>query len=476
MMRIVQTFWSGGKSMLEDGFGWLHPEYHLMSWALSCLSLREHYDEVALYTDSEGKRLLIDTLHLPYSEVNVVYDGLSCPQPHWAYPKLLTYSLQTSPFIHVDSDVYVPRRLGTTIEQAPLVAQNREVGTEYYKGMARQLLQSSLNLPENLLAELHKDVISSYNAGFLGGNDLAFIHHYCQIAFDYIDKNHLNDVDCPHANVNDNILFEQILFAVLTRDEHKVVTTVLDYSMHDRGYTYDGFCNLINYDVQAFFHVLGGHKANEKVCEMLCKTLLRKYPEYYRQIIQLFPSLNQRFTEETDLHRVPDISVQASMAQYQDFLCDLNKKWSLLSTNELYLQEQKAARFPEFLKAKPEEQKDFHIEKNPYMVIYEIPKQWPKKAVELLLTRLSCKHCQKNHYDVVLLPTLLGQGTKELAITDLAYNILNVLDYTDMYGDLLQLLKPGFDKEINEQDGKSEELTMKEITFLLYHGVITIKY
>jgi hypothetical protein len=47
-MRIVQTFWSGGKSLLQDGFGWLHPEYNLMSWALSCLSLREHYDEVAL--------------------------------------------------------------------------------------------------------------------------------------------------------------------------------------------------------------------------------------------------------------------------------------------------------------------------------------------------------------------------------------------------------------------------------------------
>ena len=81
-MRIVQTFWSGGKSLLQDGFGWLHPEYNLMSWALSCLSLREHYDEVALYTDSEGKRILIDELHLPYTEVNVVFDDFPClPQP-----------------------------------------------------------------------------------------------------------------------------------------------------------------------------------------------------------------------------------------------------------------------------------------------------------------------------------------------------------------------------------------------------------
>ena len=65
-MRIVQTFWTAGQDPLKHAFGWLHPEYNLMSWALSCLSLREHYDEVALYTDSEGKRILIDELHLSF--------------------------------------------------------------------------------------------------------------------------------------------------------------------------------------------------------------------------------------------------------------------------------------------------------------------------------------------------------------------------------------------------------------------------
>ena len=64
-MRIVQTFWTAGQDPLKHAFGWLHPEYNLMSWALSYLSLREHYDEVALYTDSEGKRILIDELRFP---------------------------------------------------------------------------------------------------------------------------------------------------------------------------------------------------------------------------------------------------------------------------------------------------------------------------------------------------------------------------------------------------------------------------
>lgn len=42
-----------------------------MSWALSCLSLRENYDDVAFYTDSNGYKVLIKLLKLPYTDVLV---------------------------------------------------------------------------------------------------------------------------------------------------------------------------------------------------------------------------------------------------------------------------------------------------------------------------------------------------------------------------------------------------------------------
>lgn len=61
-MRVVQTFRTAGKDPLKYNFGWRHAEYNLMSWALSCICLRMHYDEVALYTDEEGKHVLIDLL------------------------------------------------------------------------------------------------------------------------------------------------------------------------------------------------------------------------------------------------------------------------------------------------------------------------------------------------------------------------------------------------------------------------------
>ena len=106
-MKIVQTFWHGNNSLLDNSFGWMNPQYHLMSWALSCLSLKDNYQNIVLYTDSHGYEIFAEQLKLPYTDIIIQYDNLTCPEPHWAYPKLLTYSLQKEPFIHVDGTVFI---------------------------------------------------------------------------------------------------------------------------------------------------------------------------------------------------------------------------------------------------------------------------------------------------------------------------------------------------------------------------------
>ena len=61
-MRIVQTLWTAGQSLTANAMGWLNPQMNLMSWALSANSMREHTDDLVLYTDTEGARTLADRL------------------------------------------------------------------------------------------------------------------------------------------------------------------------------------------------------------------------------------------------------------------------------------------------------------------------------------------------------------------------------------------------------------------------------
>ncbi|HPG54936.1 MAG TPA: hypothetical protein PK641_00840 [Candidatus Enterocola sp.] len=104
-MNFVQTLYmSPDNNLFHDSFGWVALEYHLMSWALSCLLLKRSYTNVKLYANAEVAKCLTDYLKLPYDEVHILSDKFKLPHPSlWALPKLWTYSLQEEPFLHVDA-------------------------------------------------------------------------------------------------------------------------------------------------------------------------------------------------------------------------------------------------------------------------------------------------------------------------------------------------------------------------------------
>tara|TARA_B110000908_G_scaffold172725_1_gene242401 strand:- start:7974 stop:8471 length:498 start_codon:yes stop_codon:yes gene_type:complete len=152
-MKIVQTFWSGNsKDIIKDTFGWYAPEYHLMSWALSCLQLRKFYDNVVLYTDEKGYELLINYLKLPYTKVIVNLDELNKDDSDlWALSKIHTYSKQDEPFLHVDGDVFIWEAFNKDIMKANLIAQNKEIGTaHFYESMFDSIEQELIYLPKDI--------------------------------------------------------------------------------------------------------------------------------------------------------------------------------------------------------------------------------------------------------------------------------------------------------------------------------------
>ena len=142
--------------------------------------------------------------------------------------------------------------------------------------------------------------------------------------------------------------------------------------MNDDGYSYAEFCNLYHYNHVPLFHFIGGHKRRPRVCELIAKTLLDRYPEYYRRIVELFPGENKRMQEGTPRLSTPSLSVQACIARYQDFLCDRMAEWRAIGKEDLYQWEKRLAAYPRFLEAKAEEQSKFILGRNPHLSIFSM--------------------------------------------------------------------------------------------------------
>jgi hypothetical protein len=287
-MNIVQSIWSCNKpDFLKENFGWLSPEYNIMSWTLSCLQFRQYYDNVTLYADTNAAKILIDYLHLPYSEVVCKLDELNDYHPQlWALPKIFTYSLQNEPFLHVDGDVFIWKKFEDSLLTGKLIAQNLEMGTDLYEKIMESLESSLTYFPTEILEDRKKNnPIYAYNAGIFGGADIDFFKKYTHKAFEFVDKNLPN---LSNINVYDfNIFFEQYLFYCLVSQKSIDVNVLFEKLIKDDQYI--GFGNFVNVPYKKqYLHLIGGNKRDERTCVQMASRLRQDYPDYYYKIIHLF--------------------------------------------------------------------------------------------------------------------------------------------------------------------------------------------
>lgn len=291
-MKIIQSFWSADRDITKDPAGWISPQHHLMAWALSCLKLREHYDNVELYTDQTGYDWLIGKLQLPYTKVHVVMDELNTYKKElWALAKVKAYSLQDTPFLHVDGDVFIWKPFPPALLEAPLITQNTELATGYYAHKFRPIIAELNYLPEAFDLRTSPTDIGSCNAGIMGGTDHAFYKNYCQLAFDMVDKNDLRKLS-DQTLIDFNIVFEQVLFCHLAAREKKQIHGLLEKEYTDNGYLYDeiGDFTTLPYTT-GYIHLLGQHKRNAMACNLMARFLLAEYPEYFFRIKELFSTI-----------------------------------------------------------------------------------------------------------------------------------------------------------------------------------------
>lgn len=296
-MKIVQSCWTKPFLQLGDMLmdtrlngGWPARRYNYFSWALSCLQLRKFYPEVELVTDDLGKFLLIEKLRLPYTKVSLDLNDLSGYNPAlWALGKIKAYSVQATPFLHVDNDVFIWKAFDDRIGTASLVAQNLETTIQDTVRTLNEVCKRFAHVPSCLSTLDGLPAIHYSNAGVLGGADVAFFNLYTARVFDFIHRNllsidqHVEDLNLAYVNV----IYEQVMFNQLAKLSGNCITYLFPEAT-DIPRNIGFFHEAVNFG--GYMHCSGTFKKNRLIYETLELKLRMDHPEYYQLILDQLDS------------------------------------------------------------------------------------------------------------------------------------------------------------------------------------------
>ncbi|MDY6131668.1 MAG: DUF6734 family protein [Prevotella sp.] len=352
-MKIVQSFWTGGKDAIHSNYGWQSPIDHYLSWIISCNQLRKQYDRVFLVTDQQGYKVLVEKLVLPYTEVNVCLDTLNCYNSNlWALAKIKAYSIQEEPFIHVDGDVFVWEPIDASLEDNDLIVQNREVTSNYYRMMWNTIRPTLKDIPTFMMSFDQNKSNGAYNMGIFGGNDIGFIKEYCRESFCFVDNNfyEANTLE----DINFNIFFEQVLLHEIAEERNKKVATYINEEIGDNQYRNFGNFDEVP-DKQKYLHLLGSYKKQQIVSLKMRAYVLEHYPEYYHRlenVLRLSPTLHE-------MNIMPDL--QGIESCVNEYLSLLNMNESLIQPRFILMRDIVALKSARILRERLETSENFII-------------------------------------------------------------------------------------------------------------------
>jgi len=310
-MKIIQTLWLPSEidSPIKNTCGWLSPEYHWISWALSCLQLRKFYNSVELYTNKRGKTVLIDQLQLPYSTVHEVLDNYEVPPSAWAVAKLITYSLQDEPFLHIDGDVFIWKPFENDLLKSALIVQNEEFNLPFYQEAYETFHKKGFTFPPELIGlsfPLH-----TCNAGVIGGENIHFFKEYTQKALDFA----LQNVQLIETSIASYfcMFFEQLYLSILSDKYNIPKTSVLNELIEDS--SYPGLNNFWEVKQHRWYlHLMNLAKSNRFILSQLATKLRQDYPTHFYKILTQCQSAG--ITLDFQVFQLPDLSPDQHSIQY----------------------------------------------------------------------------------------------------------------------------------------------------------------
>lgn len=223
-MRAVFSHWD--KPFQKYGGGYKNPRHFLISLSFSATLAKKWFGSVVMYCDRYSVPMM-ESLNI-FDEVIPCYEELAkVPEKHWAVAKMLVYSKQTEPFLHIDNDVFLlkppPKRIFTGELVAQSIESNGEFGGRYLRQM--EAMERTAIYPKYWVRDwdnVHFEEAApfAYCAGILGGCNTELIRDYAITGIEHIKK-------YGHQYPDINTTIEQVYFAMMAFKTHTPVTTII---------------------------------------------------------------------------------------------------------------------------------------------------------------------------------------------------------------------------------------------------------
>lgn len=260
--------------------GFVDYESYLASWILSVEQAKKYFSSVELYCDTPTKEIL-DPLNLSIDKYHVIFDDHPILKKWensdlWAASKMIAYSLQTEPYVHLDYDFYIfsdPREIfdKDVVVLYPEMGYNENNHPYYNIPWEVYLKACDNNPPHKVLNDfkslnLNPDHLS-YNFGIFGGT-----------AVDAIAKAALDSIEVGDWSVNKEITHVKgVSYQVF------IEQGVIPISLYLQGYKNPFY---LRESSVKWTHLVGGQKANKDICNKMIKRLQINHPDKYCDLLE----------------------------------------------------------------------------------------------------------------------------------------------------------------------------------------------
>lgn len=253
-MNFYHSFWEFGHNKMNSNLYDMHK--------LSALTCLKNHGNIHLITTQQGKEFLKD---IPYTSVELFNEEIDKTYSNfWAISKIYAYrqiARKMNPFIHIDYDVFLFKKLPDYILESRVCTQEMErMFMTKYESINK--LKQFLN--NKYLFEDYSPIFE-YNTGIFGGNDTQSILLYCEevlkLVFDDTNFQAFNQKLFSDKWHLSTILEQSYLSMVMQK--HHIDVAVLFNDTNEYGKSLEiGYTHLM------------GAKKNPKVIEAIKKKIL----------------------------------------------------------------------------------------------------------------------------------------------------------------------------------------------------------